>query len=810
LETVFQDLRFALRQLRKSPGFAGTAMIVLALSIAASTAIFAFVDAALVRPLPYREPSRLVALFETLPIGARYHISYGDYLEWKQASRAFASLDIYRPDEYLLKGASGVENVAGAQVTDGFFRTLGVAPFIGRDFAPGEDSPAARRTVILSYETWQNRYAANPSVAGETVVLDGAPFVIIGVLPKSFHFAPAAKAGFWKTIDPGMMQVSRTGHPFYGVARLKPGISVAAAYDDLAPIARQIAAELPEANRDRGVTVIPLTDAILGDIRPTFIALLAGAGLLSLIGFVNVSSLLLVRADGRRRELALRGALGASPLRLLRQMAVESSVLAGAGFALGLMLASIAVGLLVRQIPRGVLDDMPYLQQLHLSGHMVVFAAALSFCGAVLFSAGPVLQLLFSGPQAGLGEGSRGVAGRTWRRMGASLVVAELAITVVLLMSAGLLARSFYRLLHEDVGMATDHLAVVHVLFVADNPSAAITLAKQRDVINALAALPGAIATGAVQEAPFSSGERSKNWFEHFRVIGRVYPGEGDEADMRYVSPGYFETLRAKLLQGRYFTEGDDLSKPRVALINRTMAREVFAGQDPVGKILVGQWDKEHPVQIVGVVDDIKEGALDTTAMPVVYRALQQNPTQDFYVALRTAGSQQEKGMLLQMVRAVRRVDPSLLADGEETMTDRMNQSQAAYLHRSAAWLIAGFAALALLLGSVGLYGVISYTVGQRTREIGVRMALGAQRSSVYRLIMAEACWLAVLGIAGGVVGSVAAANILRSMLFATSPWDRPTMLCVVLVLGAAALVATYVPARRAASINPNEALRAE
>jgi predicted permease len=808
-ETVFQDLRFALRQLRKSPGFACTAMIVLALSIAASTAIFAFVDAALVRPLPYREPSRLVALFETLPIGARYHISYGDYIEWKHANRAFGSLDIYRPDEFLLKAASAVENVAGAQVSDGFFRTLGVAPFIGRDFALGEDLPAARRTVILSYETWQKRYAANPSVAGETVVLDGVPFVIIGVLPRSFHFAPAAKAGFWKTIDPELMRAPRSGHPFYGVARLKPGISVAAAYADLAPIARQIAAALPEANRDRGVTVIPLAEAILGDIRPTLVALLAGAGLLSLIGFVNVSSLLLVRADGRRRELALRGALGASRSRLLRQLAVEGSVLASAGFVLGLMLASIAIGLLVRQIPRGVLDDMPYLQQLHLSGHMVVFASALSFCGAFLFSAGPVLQLLLSSDQSGLREGSRAVAGRTWRRMGASLVVAELAITVVLLMSAGLLARSFYRLLHEDVGMATDHLAVVHVLFV-DNPSSAVTLARERNVTDALAALPGSIATGAVQEAPFSSGERSKNWVEHFRVIGRVYPGEGDEADMRYVSAGYFETLRARLLQGRYFTEADDMSKPRVALINRTMAREVFAGQDPLGKILVGQWDKEHPVQIVGVVDDIKEGALDTAAMPVVYRALQQNPAGDFYVALRTAPSQQEKGMLLQMVRAVRRVDPALLADGEETMMNRMNHSQAAYLHRSAAWLIAGFAVLALLLGSVGLYGVISYTVGQRTREIGVRMALGAQRSSVYRLIMTDACWLALLGIAGGVVGSVAAASILRTMLFATSPWDRPTMLCVVLVLGAAALVATYVPARRAASINPNEALRAE
>jgi macrolide transport system ATP-binding/permease protein len=808
LETTIQDFRFALRQLRKSSVFTATAMSVLGLSIGACAAIFAFVDGALLRPLPYQEPSSLVALFETLPVGSRYHISYGDYAEWKRQSHAFVSLDIYRQDQFFLKTAAGVEDVTGAQVSDGFFRTLGVAPLLGRDFLPGEDLPTAPRTVLLSYETWHRRYGANQSVLGETAVLDGVPFVIIGVLPSGFHFAPALNAGFWKTLDPELVRAPRDGHPYYGVARLKPGVTLSAAYADLSPIARQIATDYPQANRDRGVTVLSLTDAILGDIRPTLVALLAGAGLLAFIGFVNVSSLILVRADNRRRELALRGALGASRLRLLRQLIVEGGLLATTGCGIGLLLAFFGVAYSLRRIPQPLLNEMPYLQRLGLNPHMVLFALVFSLGGTILFSSGPALQLFFNERQPRLLEGGRAAAGRTWRRLGASLVVAELAITVVLLMSAGLLVRSFYRLLHEDVGIATNHLSIVHVID-ADNPSEAQSLARVREVTRALASLPGSIAAGAAQEAPLTTGERSTKWIERFRVIGRVYPGLGDEADMRYVSAGYFEALRARLLRGRCFTDGDDLTKPRVAMINRTMARQVFPGQDPLGKILVGQWDKEHPVQIVGVVDDVREGALDAVVLPVVYRALQQNPTGDFYVALRTSPLQQEKAFLAQMVRAVHQVSPGLIADGE-TMADRINNSEAAYLHRSAAWLIAGFAALALTLGSVGLYGVISYAVGQRTREIGVRMALGAQRSSVYRLIMTEACLLAVLGALTGLVAYLGAARILRSMLFATSPWDKPTMLLVLFVLSAATLLAAWLPARRAASINPTEALRAE
>jgi predicted permease len=642
---------------------------------------------------------------------------------------------------------------------------------------------------------------------GKPVTLDGDSFLIIGVLPPGFHFAPVNAAGFWTTLHWPQNLDPRTAHPYYGVARLKQGASIATAHADLTSTARQIAVAYPASNRDRSPTVLSLPDVIVGDIRPTLVALLGGAGLLALIGFVNVSSLLLVRAESRRREFAVRGALGASRARLVRQFAVEGFLLAGAGCGIGLLLALGALGTLVRQVPSDLLESMPYLQGLHFTAHLFFFATILSLIGGSLFSTVPVLQLLLSDLHEGLMEGGRTAAGRTWRRAGAGMVVAELAITAVLLSSAGLLAKSFYRLLHEDVGISADHLAVVHVLDQDDSTDAQ-RLATERRIRSAMAALPGALSVAESQELAVDSGEEYTHSFAHFRVVGRSYVGQGDEANERGISVGYFETLRARLLHGRYFSEDDDASKPRLALINRTMATQIFPGEDPLGQFIVNEFDKDHPVRIVGVVDDIKDGPLDMKPTAAVYKPLNQDPTNDFYVTIRT--SVPSATMLPAMVHAVHQAGAGLIADGEDTMADRIDNSQAAYLHRSAAWLVAGFAALALLLGTVGLYGVISYSVGQRMREIGVRMALGAQRWSVYQLILKEACSLAALGVAGGILCSVVVANLLRSLLFGVSPWDMTTLLSVGLVLAASTLAASYIPARRAASIDPAEALRAE
>jgi macrolide transport system ATP-binding/permease protein len=805
--TILQDLRFAVRQLGKNPGFTFTAVIIFALGIGASTAIFAFVDAALVKPLPYRDPSRLVALYERIPVGDRYHLSTFDYFAWKRLNRSLSSLDVYRPDSFELATVTSPEAVSGARVSDGFFGTLGVAPFLGRDFRTGEDEKSAQPVAILSYETWQKRFAASKSILGQPVTLDGLTLLVVGVLPRGFHFAPVGRAEFWTTLHGFCADFSHDCHALYGVGRLKEGVSAAAAGTDLASIASQIAVEYPHSNRDRSATVISLVDVILGDIRPTLIALLAGAGLLCLIGFVNLSSLLLVRAESRRREIAVRGALGAGRARLVLQFAIEGFVLAGSGCFLGLILAWCAIAILPGLIPPALLESTPFLEGLHFNLHLLVFACGLSIFGGVLFAAVPALRLLLSDMQEGLMEGGRTAAGRSWRRVGASLVVVELAITVVLLVSAGLLAKSFYRLLHEDIGISPDHLAVLHVSKMGSltDPE---SIALERQVIGRMSALPGVTSVGVSRQLAIGGGEAFSSLFRHFRVAGRSYVGDGDEAILQSASVGYFETLRARLLQGRYFTESDDASRPHVAIINRTMANQLFPGEDPVGKRLIDEYDRDHPIEIIGVVDDIKEGPLDMKPIPSVYEPFHQIPVGDFYVTLRT--TQSAASVLPSMVQGVRQIDRELIADEEETMSDHIDNSPSAYLHRSAAALVASFAALALLLGTVGLYGVISYSVGQRTREIGVRMALGAQRASVYQLILREACRLAALGIVGGICCSLAATGLLRSMLFGVSPRDAGTAISVVCVLAASALLASFIPARRAASIDPAQALRSE
>jgi len=807
LERLAQDVRYALRQLRRNPEFALTAVTVFALGLFASTAIYAFVDAALVKPLPYRSPGRLIALYERIPVGDRYHLSYLDYKEWRRRNRVFSSLDVYRPESVTLRGAGGAEEVSGALVSDGFFGTLGVAPLLGRDFRRGEEEPSAVKTVILSYESWQKRFAADRGVVGRSTTINGAPFVIVGVLPQDFHFAPVGRAEFWMTLR-GRCKDNFGCFPFYGVARLKDGVSLSAAAENLTDISRELAQEYPKSNRDRTSTVLPLTEAILGNIRPTLITLLSGAALLCLIGFVNVSSLLLVKTESRRREIAVREALGASRLRLTRQFMIEGFLLAGCGLALGLAVTLLSLNVLKHQIPAPALAAMPYLEAMQWNARIPLFASAIAIVGGLLFAAAPMLHLMRLNVYEGLREGDRSSSGRSWRRSGASLVVVELAITMVLLVSAGLLAKSFYRLLHVDTGIATDRLAVIHVVRLGNWEDAARNIALEREIRSQLSKLPGVDSAGVTGELALGSGERFTSRFVHFRVDGRAYVGEGNEAIYQTVGVGYFETVRARLTAGRFFSVTDDSSRAPVALINQTMARQEFGEESALGKRIIGQYDPEHPIEVVGVVADVKDGPLDLKPTPAVYIPFDQATTNDFYVNLRT--SQAPGVVLLSAAKALRQIDPALIVDEEETMTDRISNSEAAYLHRSAAWVVGAFAGMALLLGVVGLYGVISYSVTQRRREIGVRMALGAQRSAVYRLVMREAIYLSVAGIVGGLLCSFAATTLLRSLLFGVTRWDEGTLFAVTCILLVSALLASYLPALRATRVDPVVALRAE
>ncbi len=806
-ETVWQDLHFAFRQLRRSLGFTLTATLMLALGIGASVAIFAFVDGALIKPLPYKDPTRLVDVGESAKMFVRSNLSYQDYLDWKKMNKVFSALEVYGGSGYLMNTPSGVEPVQGARVTAGFFRVLGVTPVLGRDFYDGEDQPGAADTVILAYQTWQERFGGRKDIIGQTMRLDDKPNTIIGVLPASFQFAPRGRAEFWSTMHTlNSCEKRRSCHNLFGVARMKDGITVQMALADMTSIAKQLEVQYPGSNRRQGASVMPLSEQIVGDIRPILLVLLGGAGLLLVIACVNVSSLLLVRSEARRREIAVRGALGASRTRLARQFTTEALVLVIAGGALGLLCAYGAMQVLTRLLSKDMLSYMPYLRGIGLNSHVVAFAGLISLLAAALFALTPVLRLPLAQLREGLTDGGRSSAGTFWRRFGANLVVLELAVAVVLLVGAGLLGRSFYKLLHVELGFQPDHLATVQVVLpettYAKDPQ---VVAVSKQILARVSSLPGVRSAALTGRLPIS-GNGNTNWI---RFVGKPYNGEHNEVNQREVSSDYFKTLQTKLVAGRFFTENDDASKPLVTIINKALARQYFPGEDPIGKKFGdGDLTPKSIREIVGVVDDVKEGSLDSEIWPAEYDPLNQNAST--YVSLVVRTSQDEKSVLPALVGAIREMDPGIGVMNEITMMQQINESQTAYLHRSSAWLVGGFAALALVLGVVGLYGVIAYSVSQRTREIGVRMALGAQQSSVYRMILKEAGWLTGFGIVAGLVCSIAVGTLMRKVLFGIHTWDVSTLVAVALLLGVSALLASYFPARRAASVNPVEALRAE
>jgi predicted permease len=806
LDNLLQDGRFAIRQFRKNPGFIATAIVTLALGICASVSIFAYVDAALIKPLPYPNPSTLVGVYETTPQFPRSNLSYADYLDWKRLNTVFTSLSAYQGTGFTLSTAEGAQRTPGARVSDDFFKTLGVSPVLGRDFRSGEDLPSAPRTAILSYAAWQKRFGGREDVLGRTVTLNGNVNVIIGVLPSGFQFALIDPAEFWTTIHASSgCDLRRACHNLYGVARLRDGVSVQAAAAEMVSIARQLEQLYPDSNRTQRAAVVSLSEAIVGNIRPVLMVLLGGAALLLLIAGINVSSLLLVRSESRSREMAVRTALGASAARVIGQFVTEGVVLVAVGTALGLVAAYWTTELLTRLIPANMLSRMPYLQDPGFNGRVLGFAGALAVLAAALFGFAPMLRHSLSTARDGLAEGSRGSAGNTWRRIGSKLVVLELATAVVLLVGAGLLAQSLYRLLHVDVGLEPDHLASMGISApVATYSTSELRVALGREVVERVSQLPGVRSVGLVSTPPLAGGNTV--WI---RVAGRPYHGEHNEVHYREASAGYFTTLGARLQRGRFFTDADDASSPPVVIVNEALVRQYFAGEDPLGKqLLYAPTTTQPPMAIVGVVADVKEGPLDAPTPPTMYVAFAQDPTAGFSVLVRT--SQSEQSLLPALAATIRQFDPGISTAAGTTMSRMINNSPSAYTRRSAASLVGGFAALAWLLGVVGLYGVIAYSVSQRTREIGVRMALGAQRASVYQLILGEAGWLTALGIGLGLISSVGAATLMSGLLFGVRSWDLPTLSIVAAVLAVSGLLASYVPARRAASINPIEALRAD
>ncbi|HTB97396.1 MAG TPA: ABC transporter permease [Terracidiphilus sp.] len=808
VESVFQDLHYAFRQMRKNPGFALTAIFILTLGIGVTVAIFGFVDAALLEPLPFTNPNRLVSVDEKSSMFPRSNLSRADYEDWKRMNHSLSSLEVYAGNGYLMASPDGVVPVPAVRVSDGFLSTLGVQPFLGRVFLPGEDLPGKPKIVILTYGTWLKRFGARRDIVGHSVTLSGDAYTIVGVLPREFAFAPRGNGEFFVPLldkGPGC-ESRRSCHNLDGIGRLKDGVTLEAARAEMESIAQQLAKQFPDSNLGQGASVLPLSEIIVGPMRAILLTLLAATGLLLLIACVNVASLLLVRSESRRREIAVRGALGATPKRLVRQFVTEGLLLAIAGGAGGLLVSTWVMILLTKMIPENLAAGIPFLKLVGLNLHTCLFAAAVMLLAALLLAATPILRLSFQDIRDGLGDGDRGSAGSLWRRLGANLVVVELAIAVILLVGAGLLGQSFYRLLHVDNGFDTSHLATVQIN-VPDKlyPQNAQLLPLYREIERRLLALPGVQSVGLTSNLPVDCNCNT-DWI---RIVGKPFHGEHNEVNQRDVSPNYFATLKARLVRGRVFTSDDVDQRPHVIVINQTLARKYFPGEDPIGKKLADDGLTPNSFrEIVGIVADLREGGLDQELWPAEYAPIDQTADNYFAVAVRT--TQDEKSMLPTIVATLHGIDRNLGAYGELTMTDQIETTQSSLLHRFSTWLVGGFAVMAFVLGVVGLYGVIAYSVSRRTREIGVRMALGAQRSAVYGLVMRQAGWLTALGVGIGLVCAVGACMLMRSVLFGVQAWDPLTLFGVALVLGTASMAASFLPAYRAASVSPTEALRTE
>lgn len=806
MDNLLHDTRYTLRQLRNNPGFTITALLILTLGMASSASIFAFVHAVLLKPLPYQDPTRLAGVFETAPSCPLCNLSHPDFIDWKAQTQTLSQLEGYTFAGFAMPTKEGVQVARGARVSAGFFRLLGVQPVLGRNFIDGEDKPGSPLLVILTQEAWQKWFSGDPTVIGRRLTLNDKPNEVVGVLPNGFHFAPLGTPEFYQIQVPsGGCETRRSCHGMYGVGRMKAGIGIEAVRSEMSEIASRLEKQYPSSNREQGGTAELLSDVVNGKMRPIVLTLFGGVCLLLLIVWANIASLLLVRSEGRRRELAVRRALGASGLRLATQFLTEGIVLVALSSLAGLLLTSWLIRALVSMIPDFMLEQMPYLEGLELNSAVLWFAAAVAATAVIIVAVTPALHLLFVKTGEGLAEGSRGSAGLSWRRMGAKLVTFELATAAVLLVGAGLLGKSLFLMLQVDLGFNPDRLLAIRL----DLPPSVYDKnekieAFQRELRRQLQTLPGVSAV-AYSSQLLITHTGNTTWLHLF---GTSNDGVKIDLPERAVSPEYFSTIGARLAGGRYFSETDNAAHDKVVIVNRLFAERFFPGQNAVGKRVVYHREGSKPMEIVGLVENLREGQLDGEERPVLYVPFQQQPDTSMVLTVRTTNISEP---LIPLVTAkVRDQHRDILMDQPRTMATRIDNSSSAYVRRSSAWLVGGFAGLALLLSVIGLYGVVAYSVSQRTREIGVRMALGAEQTSVSNLILKEAGWLCIAGLAVGLAGAVALASVAEKMLFGVKSWDFVTLAAVAVVLGGAALLASYIPARRAASVNPIEALRAE
>jgi len=801
IETTIQDIRYGLRMLRKSPGFAAVAVMTLALAIGANTAIFTAANDFLLRPLPFGNSDRVVMVkcYQRRIAQSGMAISGGwadqpSFKYWRDHNQVFEAMAAWADlqEQYNLTGAEGPERVRAKQVTAGFFHVLGVVPVLGRTFSAVEDQPGGNRVAIISHALWQTRYGSNPGILGKTLVLNGEPHAVIGVLPANFRFSTTPEE-VWTPLQANLDE-GPGGYYLHAIGLLRPGVTRAKAQANMEALAAQLARIFPEQwNADQSVAVESLRDRYAKELRPALLALLAFAALVLLIACANLANLLLARASGRHQEIAIRRALGASRARIIRQMLIESSVLALAGGALGVLLASAGVRVLYVLLPVGWRP----LTQGGFDIPVLLFSLAISLLTVLLFGMAPALRATGFDLNETLKQGLRDVRlGAGPRSFRGALVAGEVALAVVLLTGAGLLAKSFVRLSAVDLGFRPESVLTIDLHRTGQHMER-----FYNPVLERIEALPQARAAGIINFAPLSGG----GWGQDIVIEGRPPRARGDLiwAAHRQVSPGYFRALGIPLLRGRSFVEGD-WWKPN-AIVSESMGKQYWPSENPIGKRF-GVNCSDSPCDwdtVVGVVGDVKE--LGASAEPATAMYFMETGN-DMTLAVRTM--QDPTRLIADVRQIVHAIDPNQPIGEVHTMESMLSESVAP--QRLTTMISGLFAAMALLLAVVGLYGVVSYSVAQRTHEFGVRMALGAEQSDILRLVVGQGFKFTLIGVGAGILAAPALTRLVSSLLYGVKSTDPLTFIAAALVLIAVAGLASYIPARRATKVDPMVALRYE
>jgi len=807
MHKLLQDLRYALRTQVKRPGFALIIVMTLALGIGANTAIFTVVNAALLRGLPYKSPDRLYHLWESTPQKefAQREFSYPDYQDYQQ-NQVCEGIAAYTGGGVIMTGRGEPERVFAPAASANFFSVLGVDAVIGRTFLPGEDKPGAPRVTVLSYGLWQRRFGADAGIVGQTLTLNGDSYTVIGVLPPNFQFA-LRPADLWRPYQPTEAQLTRRFmHGTNLIARFKSGVSVTQAQSELSVITSRIEQEYKESHAGITLKVVPLQEQVVGQVKPVLLVLLAAVGFVLLNACANVAGLLLTRSLSRQKEVAIRSALGASRLRVIRQFLTESVVLSMCGGGIGLLLAFWGVDLLVATLPDTQLNALPFLKSLRIDTNMLAFSFGLSLLTGIIFGMAPALQASRLDLNEVLKEGGRTTSSGSGHRLRGVFVMTEIALAVVLLIGAGLLMKSLLRLLQTSPGFNPENMLTMTVVLPARKYSESNRqIGFQDQLRERVRSLPGVNSIGMVNILPLQGGNTTR-----FNVEGDPIPPPGQEieANIRIVDETYFQTLGVPFLAGRNFDERDKEGSPGVVIIGKTLADKLFAGRDPVGHRLVYTGVQAPVDSVVGVVGDVKITGLDDAIRPVVYYPYRQNSSMAANLVVRTNA---DPNALASAVRnETRTLEPDVAIFNVRTMQDLISGSPAAFMRRFPALLISIFAGLALVLSSIGIYGVVSYSVSQQAHYIGVRMALGAQASDILKLVLKQGLALTLVGITIGILAAFVLMRLLRSMLFEVQANDIATFAMVVGTLFLVSMLACYIPARRATRVDPLVALRYE